>query len=108
MFDQSPPSPQPLDVSDTPPGSPPKKRKMVKDDFEETILLHFKERAEEKKQRRHETDDDHISRHVASMLKRLPNGAKAIARLRVEQLLLDVEFPEPHPPSLVQYQSHYN
>ena len=73
MFDQSPPYPQPSDVSDTPPRTLPKKRKMVKDDFKEAILLHFKERAEEKKQCKHETDNDHFGHHVAFMLKRLPN-----------------------------------
>ena len=83
---------------------------MVKDDLEEAMLLHLKERAEERKRCRQaeDTDDDHFGRHVAAVLKRLPNRAKAMARLRIKQVLLDSEFPEPHAPLHMQYSSPYN
>ena len=53
-------------------------------------------KADKRKKRQEDTDDDHFGRHVAAVLKRLPNRAKAIARLKIEQVLMDVEFPEPH------------
>ena len=100
------PSPQ-SEAADTP-GAPVKKRKMVvRDDFEEAMLQHLKERTEERKNRKQDTDDDHFGRHVTSVLKRLPNRAKAVARLRIEQVLLDAEFPEPHAPPHVHYPSNY-
>lgn len=98
-------------------GPAPKKRKGTgRDDFEDAVLQHFKDRAEERRQnKREETDDDYFGLHVAAVLKKLPARSKALARLRIEQILLDAEFPEPHappptPPSMQysQYTSHYN
>ena len=61
------------------------------------MLLHLKEQADERRRRREEeSNEDHFGRHVAAVLKRLPNRAKATARLQIEQVLLDAEFPEPH------------
>ena len=40
------------------------------------------------------TEDDYFGRHVAEVLKRLPNTAKAIVRFRIEQVLMEGEFPE--------------
>ena len=62
---------------------------VVRDDFEEAMLQHLKERTEERKNRKQDKDDDHFGRHVTSVFKRLPNRAKAVARLRIEQVLLD-------------------
>lgn len=71
------------------------KKKKIKDDVEEAVLEHLKERAEDRKRRQQETDDDYFGRHIAGVLKRLPSRAKAIARLKIEQVLLEAEFPEP-------------
>ena len=41
-----------------------------------------------------ETEEDYFGRHVAAVLKRLPNRAKAVARLEIDKILLNVEFPD--------------
>ena len=69
---------------------------MPHDEVEDAFLQHLCEKAEDRKKRQEDTDDDHFGWHVAAVLKRLPNRAKAIARLKIEQVLMDVEFPEPH------------
>ena len=90
------PSHQELDV--TPSGQPQtKKRKMIRaDEVDDAMLLYMKEQSEERARRkREETDEDHFGRHVAASLKRLPNRARAMARLRIEEVLVSTEFPEP-------------
>ena len=60
--------------------------------------MHLKERAEERKrQQTEDTDEDHFGQHVTAVLKRLPGRARAVAKLRIEQILVDAEFPEPEP-----------
>ena len=56
----------------------------------------YAKKTEEKKKRQEDTDDDHFGQHVAAVLKRLPNRTKAIARLKIEKILMDVEFLELH------------
>ena len=76
-----------------------KKKKTSTDPIEEALLQHLHEEAEERRRRVvvEDTDGDHFGRHVSSVLKRLPGHARAMARLRIEQVLLDAEFPEPVP-----------
>ena len=51
-----------------------------------------------------DTDEDHFGCHIIAVLKRLPGHARAMARLRIEQVLLDAEFPEPvHVKFLISY-----
>ena len=69
---------------------------MPHDEVEDAFLQHGREKAEEREKRQEDTDDDHFGWHVAAVLKILPNRAKAIARLKIEQVLMDVEFPELH------------
>ena len=95
------PSPPQLDDDDS--SQPPVKKKRSCDEFDDALIRHLQEKAEARKKRQEETEDDHFSRHVAGVLKRLPSRAKAIARLRIEQVLLDVEFPEPQ-----SFQTPYN
>ena len=40
-------------------------------------------------------DEDHFGKHVAATLKKLPNRARAMARLRIEEVFINAEFPEP-------------
>lgn len=61
------------------------------------MLEHLKERAEDRKRRQQETDDDYLGRHIAGVLNRLPSHAKAVAILKIEQVLLEAELPEPQP-----------
>ena len=76
-------------------GPPSKKRN--RDGFKEAMLLHLKEQAQERRRRREEElNEEHFGRHVAAVLKRLPNRVKATARHRIEQVLLDADFPERH------------
>ena len=59
------------------------------------LIRHMQERSEARKQRQQETEEDYFGRHVAGVLKRLPNRMKAVACLQIEQVLMDVEYPEP-------------
>lgn len=43
---------------------------------------------------RQDTEEDYFGKHVAEVLKRLPNRAKAIARLEIEKILLEAEYPD--------------
>ena len=76
---------------------PASKKKKGRGYFDEAVLQHFKECAEERRRsKQEENDDDYFGRQVAVVLKKLPAIAKALARLRIEQTLLDAEFPDPH------------
>ena len=58
------------------------------------MLIHYlQEKSEIRKQRQQETEDDYFGRHVEGVLKRLQNRLKTVARLGIEQVLMDVEFP---------------
>ena len=68
---------------------------MAGDALDETLICHLKEQAEDRKRRREEaTDEDHFGRHAAAVLKWLPNRAKAMAKLKIEQVLVNSEFPD--------------
>ena len=73
---------------------PPAKKKKSLDEVDEALINHLKEKAEVRKTRQQVTEDDHFGRHVAEVLKRLPNRAKAVAHFRIEQVLMEAEFPE--------------
>ena len=46
-------------------------------------------------------EEGHFGMQVAATLRRLTPRQKAIAKLRIDQVLVDVEFPaEPYPPTL--------
>ena len=87
------PSPQPHGCEEAEPA--PKRRKCTRDDVDAAMLLHLQGQAERRKQQQELTEDDLFGRHVACVLKRLNNRAKATARLQMEQVLMDCEFPEP-------------
>ena len=40
-----------------------------------------------------ESEEDHFGRHVAAILKQLPERARTFACLQIEQPLLEAEFP---------------
>ena len=87
------PSPQPHGCEEA--ESAPKRRKCIRDDVDAAMLLLLQGQAEKRQQRQQLTEDDLFGRHVACVLKRLNNRAKATARLQKEQVLMDCEFPEP-------------
>ena len=74
-----------------------KKRKIVRvDEVEDAMRLYLKEQSEERARRkREETDEAHFGKHVAATRKKLPNRARAMARLRIEEVLINAEFTEP-------------
>ena len=43
---------------------------------------------------KHETEEYYFGKHVAEVMMRLPNRAKATARLEIEKILLNAEFPD--------------
>ena len=67
----------------------------VKDGVEEEMIKCIKDiRQRRDRKQAQENEDDHFGRHVAAVMNRLPNWAKALARLQIEQTLLNAEFPE--------------
>ena len=74
---------------------PAKRRKSSKgDDVDLAILNTLKDIGEISKKQENTDDDELFGCHVAAVLRRLNNWQKATARLRIEQTLLDVEFPQ--------------
>ena len=103
-----PPSPSPnqaVEQDDFIPPAPKKRKQAARNDIDDVLIRHLQEKSDARKQRQQETEDDHFGRHVAGVLKRLPNRMKAVARLQIEQVLMEVEFPEPE--SFQTYNSHY-
>lgn len=45
--------------------------------------------------RKETTEDEHYALSVAAMLKRLSDRKRALAKLRMQQILFDIEFDEP-------------
>ena len=79
-------------------GIPKKKKKISKDDeIGECIIQSLKSIAENRcalAQKQEEDDDQLFGRQIAITLHRLTTKQKAIAKLRIQQVLIDVEFPE--------------
>ena len=94
------PSPQHSEIDV--PGPALKKRK-TKDVFEEAVLLHLHKAEERRQSRQEKTDDDHFALHVGAVLKKLPPGQKAVARVKIEQILLDAEYHGPSTPPSIHY-----
>ena len=75
-----------------------KKKKISKDDeIDECIIQSLKSIEENRRalaQKQEEDDDQLFGRQIAITLHRLTTKQKAIAKLRIQQVLIDVEFPE--------------
>lgn len=71
---------------------PPSKRKKsrVGDDIEELVVRNLKHLEE------HRGDDEEelFGRTVAATLRRLSQRQRAVAKMRIQTMLLDIEFPE--------------
>lgn len=91
-----PPSPTSLENDDKSVPAACKKRKAVAAHAVDEAFLQYLRNKQDDRMKREEdnTDEDHFGRHVAAVLKRLPNRPKAMARLRIEQVLMEAEFPE--------------
>ena len=83
-----------------------KKRKVSKGDEIDDMLMRSLKDIQERQNKRSGTDtsdgETHFGNHVAATLRRLTPKQQAIAKLQIDQILLNVEFPcEPytHPPS---------
>ena len=81
------------------PQPPGKKRIVIKlDDVDEAILKSLKD-LEEKRAQPQDTEEDLFGKQVAVVLKRLHPRQKAMAKLHIQQLLTDIEFPSSEPPN---------
>jgi hypothetical protein len=79
-------------------GIPSKKKKMSKDDeIGECIIQSLKSIEENRHalaQKQEDDEDQLFGRQVAITLHRFTSRQKAMAKLRMQQVLIDVEFPE--------------
>ena len=71
---------------------PPSKRKKsrVGDDVEELLVRNLKQLEE----RRGDDEEELFGRTVAATLRRLSQRQRAVAKMRIQTMLLDIEFPE--------------
>ena len=80
-------------------GQPPvkkrKKENLKVDEVDEALLKGLYQMEESRAQRKKDDEEEFFGKHVAAVLRRLPNRERAMARLRIQQVLMDVEFPEP-------------
>lgn len=78
---------------------PPAKRRKAghTDEVDEALLQHLKNLDERRCPPQSMTDEELFGRHVAVVLQRLPRRAQAMARLRIEQVLIHAELTEPEP-----------
>ena len=73
-----------------------KKKKTKTADEAEELIIHT---LQDLNERRGKVDDEdkHFGRAVAATLHRFSNRQKAYAKLRIQSLLLDIEFPDEDP-----------
>ena len=90
------PSPQHSEIDV--PGPALKKRK-TKDVFEEAYI----KQKSEGKARKRQMMTISLYIHVGAVLKRPPPRQKAVARVKIEQILLDAEYHEPSTPPSIHY-----
>lgn len=79
------------------PHQPAKKRKISKgDELDEAILKSLKDIQERNAQQREqqETEEELFGKQVAAVLRRLTARQKAIAKLHIQQILTEIEFPD--------------
>ena len=72
---------------------PAKRKKTSRDDVDEALLRSLKD-IEEMRAKRAVDENDLFGKHVSAVLHRFTPRQQAQARLRIEQVLVDVEFPE--------------
>ena len=73
------------------------KRRYRDNEVDENILKRLKEieEAREKRSKHQRVDDaDHFSKQAASTLRRLPLRKQVMAKIRIQQLLYNIEFCE--------------
>lgn len=72
-------------------------------------LRGIEERRQEKRTQQVEDEAELFGRLVASTLRRLSARQQAMAKLKIQQLLIDIEFPDEHyfPPPPDQYSVNY-
>ena len=74
----------------------------------EYIVQSLKSIEDRRAQRQVVSDDEDVlfGRQIAATLHRLTSRQKAVAKLRIQQVLIDVEFPD-EPPSASRYCSEF-
>lgn len=80
-----------------------KRKSSPHNDVDNLLIRHLQDKAQARKTRQQQDEDDHFGHHVAGVIKRLPYRMKALARLRIEQVLMEVEFPPEPPPTHYSY-----
>lgn len=95
---------------------PSKRRRSYKGDDDDLLAKHFaslEKRRAEREERRAERqkganldEDEVFGQQVASIMKRFDVATKSTARIKILQLLHDIEFAT-HTPDFTSYPSHY-
>ena len=87
----------------------PAKRKKISqkdDEIDELLKTELKEIQNRRIRREPNDSEGYFGQHVAATLRRFNDRQKAIAKLKIEQVLVTVEFPsDPYAPAF--YQPHY-
>ena len=79
------------------PYQPHKKRKVTKSDEVDELILRSLKGIEDKQAQRQDDEDELYGRQVAATMQCFTNREKALAKLHIQQVLLDIEFPAEHP-----------
>ena len=93
----SPPSrAQSMDLSASFSTQPPaKRRKSSRSEDIDELFVRSINMLQEKRKKKEELDEEgHFAHHAAGTLRRFNSRQKAIAKLRIEQVLVDVEFAQ--------------
>ena len=95
--ESSPPSrAQSIDLSSST-QPPAKRRKSSRSKDIDELLVQSINMLQESRKKKEELDDEgHFAHHVAATLRRFNSRQKAVAKLRIEQVLVDVEFTQDH------------
>lgn len=85
----------------------PTKRKnssQKRDEVEELMITELKEIQERRTAKELTDDEGYFGQHVAATLRKFNDRQKAIAKIQIEQLLVNIEFPsDPYP----KFHQHY-
>lgn len=76
--------------------SPPIKKRKKVDDVDYAILESLKGIEASRMQAVKDDEEELFRRHIAATLHRLSHKQKAICKLQMQQVLVNVEFPEEH------------
>ena len=80
------------------PQPPPKKRKKnMPSDVDDAIVKYLQERQtqnsqQQQQQQQQQDEEEHFGKNIAAVMRRFTNRQKAVAKLQIQQVLLNVEF----------------